>query len=78
MFVDDTLSFCKTFVEEIQTIKTILFDFDRLSGLLVDYMKSLILLPHNLCTARKLSKTKMLGVQPMLEGFKYQGMPIFW
>lgn len=41
-FADDTLVFCKAILEEVQTVKSLLCEFEEISGLKINYHKSIL------------------------------------
>lgn len=74
-FADDTLVFCNASVAEIQVVKKLLGDFEEISGLKINYHKT-IMCGIGLSDTEIQSFALSFGCQALKFPIKYLGMPL--
>lgn len=74
-FTDDTLVFCKANLEEVHTIKSLLGDFEEMSGLKINYHK-IILYGIGIGVGETQQMAQVFNCQTQSLPIKYLGMPL--
>lgn len=74
-FVDDTLVFCKVNLEEVQTVKLLLNEFEVVSGLKINYHQT-ILCGVGVPDLELQALTQVFNCQSQKLPIKYLGMPL--
>lgn len=74
-FMDDTLVFCKAILEEVQTVKSLLCEFEEISSLKINYHKS-ILCGVGITNSNLQLFVEAFNCQSQKLPIKYLGMPL--
>lgn len=78
MFAYDTLIFYKVHIDKLKELHKILKRNELMLGQAINYNKSSILLPQHKSQSQKHLLLSAMNLKPMLEGFIYIRMPMFW
>lgn len=75
-FADDNILFGHVTREGIEAIKSMVNEYEQMSGQLVNFKKSLIYFSSNVVGSSKIQLGEILGVQIANNPEKYLGLPI--
>lgn len=78
IFADDTLLFSKANSNELKELDKILKKYELMLRQLINYDKFSIILPKHKSQGQIQLLLSVMKLRPMMEGFTYLGMPMFW